>query len=320
MGRPRAGAIGPVLAGWYAGLHGRSRAQILPGLGAAVVARIRTIKQEFWTDEAIAECSMSARLLFIATWNFADDQGGLDRSAKQLKAQAFPYDVIDCEPLVQELLRHGLLIEDEANGRKYLHINGFRKHQRIDRPTNPRFPVYEPSRIPREDSTSTPRALALEGKGREGKGVEGKGIQSAREQQQPEDVPRGTPRPVFDGVQFFIRALARAYPRHDLTDTDVMQAGRALEVLISEGHASELDLAARLAEFRAQQDAAGNTDTKYVMKPAKFFEVLGHWRGPFPIVASKATSTSAADKVKWRPDPAEELAAQKLIRESRRGG
>ena len=41
--------------------------------------RIRTIKPEFWTDEKVGECSIPARLLFIATWNIADDRGNLER-------------------------------------------------------------------------------------------------------------------------------------------------------------------------------------------------------------------------------------------------
>jgi len=85
-------------------------------LARALMARIRTVKPEFWTDRRVGECSPNARLLFIATWNFADDHGGLDRSAKQLKAQAFPYDDINCEPLVKELLDAGLLVEYEVAG------------------------------------------------------------------------------------------------------------------------------------------------------------------------------------------------------------
>lgn len=87
------------------------------------MARIRTIKPEFWTDERVGEASVSARLLFIGALNFADDYGGLDRSSKQLKAQVFPYDSVDCEPLVLELIRVGLFIEYEVDERKYLHID-----------------------------------------------------------------------------------------------------------------------------------------------------------------------------------------------------
>lgn len=116
------------------------------------MARLRTIKPEYWTDERVGECSVSARLLFVATWNFADDHGGLDRSAKQLKAQAFPYDQVDCEPLIQELLHAGLLIEYEAGGKKYLHIKGFGTHQKVEKPARPRVPVYE-------ENTTPPRVL-----------------------------------------------------------------------------------------------------------------------------------------------------------------
>ena len=136
------------------------------------MARIRTVKPEFWSDERVGECSPTARLLFIGMWNFADDHGGIERSAKQLKAQVFPYDATDCEPLLQELMRVGLLIEYEAGGRKYLYINGFRKHQKVEKPARPRGPLYEDSPTPPRgltDSSPTSNGSSL---GREGKGRE----------------------------------------------------------------------------------------------------------------------------------------------------
>jgi len=136
------------------------------------MARIRTIKPDYWTDERVGECSVSARLLFIACWNFADDHGGLDRSSKQLKAQAFPYDSIDCEPLVQELLSFGLLVEYEVGGKKYLHVKGFRKHQKVEKPARPRVPVYDDSLnsrggLPESSPTSSGLFSGREGKGKE---------------------------------------------------------------------------------------------------------------------------------------------------------
>jgi hypothetical protein len=133
------------------------------------VARIRTIKPDFWTDDTITECSLSARLLFIGIWNFADDAGNLDRSAKQIKARVFPVDNVDCEVLIQELLTHGLLIEYSVSDKKYLHIPGFADHQVINRPSKPSVPGYE-------DSMKTHGALTESSvsthAGREGKGRE----------------------------------------------------------------------------------------------------------------------------------------------------
>jgi hypothetical protein len=129
------------------------------------VARIRTIKPEFWIDERVGECSPTTRLLFIATWNFADDNGNLERSAKQLKAQAMPYDSIDCEDLILELIRLGLLEEYEVNGHKYLHVSNFEKHQKIEKKSAARHPL--PNSSP---TTHQPVGIGREGKGKEVEG------------------------------------------------------------------------------------------------------------------------------------------------------
>lgn len=127
------------------------------------MARIRTIKPDFWTDEKIVELDFAARLFFVGSWNFADDNGNLQRSARKLKMQIFPADAIDCEPIIQSLLAHGLLTEYEVNGEKFLHINGFRKHQVINRPSK--------TGLPGPESATTPVILTdyslTEGKGRE---------------------------------------------------------------------------------------------------------------------------------------------------------
>lgn len=129
------------------------------------MARIRTIKPDFWTDEKVTECSMSARLLFIGIWNFADDNGNLQRSAKKVKMQVFPADAVDCEPLIQELIAHGMLIEYSVSGDLFLHIKGFKKHQVINRPSKSNIP--QPSF--NDGSLSDPGILT---DGREGKGKE----------------------------------------------------------------------------------------------------------------------------------------------------
>lgn len=138
------------------------------------MARIRTIKPEFFTDEKVGSVSRDARLLFVGAWVFADDYGTLDRSAKQLKAQIFPYDDLDCDPLVDELLHVGLLAEYEVDCKTYLIIPGFSTHQRVDKPSNPRRPLPDDSQSSLGtlgEPSQSPRS-GREGKGREGKGKE----------------------------------------------------------------------------------------------------------------------------------------------------
>jgi hypothetical protein len=132
------------------------------------MARIRSIKPEFWSDEKIVELDPVARLFFIGLWNFADDNGNLVKSVKRIKMQVFPADVIDCSELIDSLSTHGLLIEYAVNGEKFLHIKGFRKHQVINRPSKTTLPE------PPKNGVLTEHSLT-EGKGKEGKGKEGIG-------------------------------------------------------------------------------------------------------------------------------------------------
>lgn len=165
------------------------------------MARIRSIKPEFWADERLGECSPTARLVFIATWTFADDLGNLQRSARQIKAQAFPYDSMDIEPFVKELIEFGLLIEYQSDGDKFLHIKNFGKHQRIDKESKPRFPLYEDSITTSgvlTEPSPTPRPGG-EGKGGEGQGEEIEGRGSSRHEESPVDKSLSPSPPLKNG-------------------------------------------------------------------------------------------------------------------------
>ena len=102
------------------------------------MARIRSIKPEFWTSEQIAECSPNARLLFIGMWNFCDDYGVHPAKVGSLKMQVFPADDFtksDISAMVQELIKNGLIVEYSVNGESYWFVTGWDKHQRPERKT-----------------------------------------------------------------------------------------------------------------------------------------------------------------------------------------
>lgn len=148
------------------------------------MARIRTIKPEFWTSEQIVECSPNARLMFIGLMNFADDNGVHPDKAMRIKMQVFPGDDLssDCiEDLLCQLDDAGLIRRYSVAGEKYLLIKGFTKHQKIDQPSY-KYPLPDGS-VPenparrRNDSSGVRRTNGErsppEGKGREGNGKEG---------------------------------------------------------------------------------------------------------------------------------------------------
>lgn len=134
------------------------------------MARIRSIKPEFWTSAQVMECSALARLLFIGMWNFADDAGRMTYSAKTLKAQIFPSDdisVANVQRLVDELSTNGLVRVYEVDGRQYLHITGWH-HQKVDKPKESKIPgpVAEQSSNDRRRVATDP--ILVEGSRREG--------------------------------------------------------------------------------------------------------------------------------------------------------
>lgn len=141
------------------------------------MARIRSIKPEFWTSEQVMECSLNARLLFVGMWNFADDCGRLPLAPKTIKAQIFPGDDLSSETIlgmIEELTENGLLLQYTVANKDYLQITGW-QHQRIDKPQPAKYPVPINGY-----STTIPRTLATEGIGEEGKVEEGKGIEPNR--------------------------------------------------------------------------------------------------------------------------------------------
>ncbi|MGX1129944.1 hypothetical protein RKD49_002134 [Streptomyces glaucescens] len=108
--------------------------------------RIRTVKPEFWEDELLGVMPRDARLLFIATFNMADDEGLLRWTPAYIKAQAFMYDddltIADVSKIMQCLTDNGLVfpyIGGAARQQMAVVVN-FRKHQRINRPQKSKLP------------------------------------------------------------------------------------------------------------------------------------------------------------------------------------
>lgn len=96
------------------------------------MARNRMIKPEFWEDDKVnANCSPFARLLFIALWNFSDDDGYLEKRDAWLKIKCFPYDDdLNINNLLEELIEVGCI----SIQNKIINVVNFKKHQKIDRP------------------------------------------------------------------------------------------------------------------------------------------------------------------------------------------
>ncbi len=93
------------------------------------MARIRYLKPEFFFDDELAGLPFVCRLFFQGLWCHADREGRLENKPKILKAKIFPYDPVKVDQLLDQL--DGKFISlYEVDGRKYIQINNFGKHQK----------------------------------------------------------------------------------------------------------------------------------------------------------------------------------------------
>jgi len=138
------------------------------------MARIRTIKPEFFTSEDIVSLSPLARLFYVSLWCEADREGRLEWKPKTLKMRYLPSDNCDVDALGTELVDGGLIHLYEVDGRTYAAIPGFTRHQVINnRESESNIPSPVDNKKPRVKVAS--ERVQGEGKeGREGKGKERK--------------------------------------------------------------------------------------------------------------------------------------------------
>lgn len=146
------------------------------------MARIRTIKPEFWDSPGTARASLRARLFFIAMWNYADDWGIGDGHPLRLLSFAFPNDESsDVEPrnfrlLAAEVAECFDVQWYEVDGRAFYSIPSWEDHQRTEKKAKRKNPAPDQADSwLYETATENPplnRGLASDGKG---KGEVGKG-------------------------------------------------------------------------------------------------------------------------------------------------
>lgn len=168
------------------------------------MARIRTVKPEFWTDAKTGTLSEVGKCLFIGMLNHCDDYGVLEWSPMEWKVKIFPYSQIThgalTEVICKEFLPRALLTiferaDVDGEIKRYIFIKNFDKHQVINRPSKPILPDWKKADTPARyakrmgedfsdvtlslmpDSMSTHGVLTEHSswKGKEGKGVERSG-------------------------------------------------------------------------------------------------------------------------------------------------
>ena len=181
------------------------------------MARIRTIKPEFFTSEDIVSLTPLTRLLYIALWCEADREGRFEWKPKTIKLRYLPGDGCDIDLLATELIGCGLVHIYESEGKRYAEIPSFKKHQVINNRES------ESSIPPRVAHASTTRKSGAKAEGKEGmKGKEGySGTPQCDEPQDDETPSAVVALPLIDKTEFDVTAVMacdwqNAYPAIDV--------------------------------------------------------------------------------------------------------
>jgi hypothetical protein len=132
------------------------------------MARIRSIKPEFWQDEHLSSLCAEGALLAIGLLNQADDEGYFNANPKLIQSCVFPLRELSgtVPVLLQDLVRIGYVqLFSGSDGKRYGKVSNFAKHQVINKP--------KPSKI--KDLCSLPDEYGIDtvlvpvGKERKGK-------------------------------------------------------------------------------------------------------------------------------------------------------
>lgn len=107
------------------------------------MARIRSIKPSFWSDERVVSLSLEARLLAICLVSMADDDGRFVATTQAIGGYGFPLDDLPAAKLrrwLSEVEDSGLIETYMYGNRCYAWFPRYRKHQRINRPQKSALP------------------------------------------------------------------------------------------------------------------------------------------------------------------------------------
>jgi hypothetical protein len=197
--------------------------------------------------------------------------------------------------MVLELIRQGLFVEYEVSERKYLHIKGFLKHQKIDNPSKTfLIPAYEQSAEIQESSpdnteasiglASHTRALPESSRLMGGDGIGVDGIRKTAH------APRETESEIFGHMA----AIKSRYPK--AAREDWITAEKTARALVTDSGVSWDALQAGVERYRKHCDATG----RIVMNPAKFFgDVDRPWFQGWPIPPKRGEKPAPNHDAAW---------------------
>ena len=199
------------------------------------MARIRTIKPEFFTSESVCAVSPLARLLFVGLWCEADREGRMTWKPRTYKIRYLPVDQADIEELSSELIAEDMIRLYEIEGEVFCFIPGFTRHQVINnRETKSALPEFDENSRVHHASTRVKAEGRKEGKGKERKGKERKEHKTLV-QTPPEPKPDSVLSQVTEIFHFWCDTMKKNRAQNKITP----KRDKAIRARLKEGYTVE---------------------------------------------------------------------------------
>lgn len=253
------------------------------------MARIRTIKPEFWTHEELSVLPEATHMLAGALLNYADDEGYFNANPMLIKAACFPLrePSVKIPESLRSLQTMGYIeLGIAPDGKRYGRVVHFLTHQKVSHPAKSKIKdiqiVWESSGDPPESLRNPLESLRPE-LNRE-QGIEqGKNILSDRSDDTGSNRPQ--PRPVLNGSRRFPEFWS-AYPKK-VKKAEALKRWRQRHL---DDKADEIlaDISIRMESDRRWKDGFIPDPTTYIngerwndevsdFKPQQ--PVAPHWKG-----------------------------------------
>ena len=100
------------------------------------MARIRTVKPEFWVDEKLSPLEPIHRLVFLGLISQADDAGRIVDNSRLIDGLLFPETTDTCKDSLEILTRLSRILRYKStSGQSLIQIVNWGKHQRVAHPS-----------------------------------------------------------------------------------------------------------------------------------------------------------------------------------------
>lgn len=261
--------------------------------------RIRTIKPEFFESPDIAKLSFLGRYLYIGMWCVADDRGVGVLDVNLLRAKLFPLDTsthggfTECTHGIQVALKQmqnmKMIAIYEVDKRTYYEIKNWKKHQTINRPSQPKYPPStsenaKPVKIHSDGSLSEHVGLTEDSPQEQGTGNREQGSNSLAQTSASGAVARPTNNPKPTSYTQEFETFWETYP----LKRDKRKAFRAFQQARKRASLDEITAGAK----RYRDDP--NREERYTKYAEGWLRADGWLDAPLPPRAGQASPSQTA--------------------------